>query len=223
MRVGVETPDVIHRVEVEPHHDLADPVAFGLGELLDLREAHALDPLGDHHPPTGQRGHDVRDVDERVAAVGARKRPLVLGLELVVELLEHELPHLADQHSRVEPRHHRLCHRGRDRRQPGAVPRSASSASAISGVLDLDRDLAPIGQHRAVDLPDRRRRDGVVLEVLEQRFDGFVPFALEDALDLASSSSPAPSRAGRRACPGRRCGTRAGSDRRRRTTPAGRS
>jgi hypothetical protein len=51
-------------------------------------------------------------------------------------------------------------------------------------VLDLHRHPAPVGQHRAVHLPDRRGCGGVVLELLEQLLDGVLPLLVEDLLHL---------------------------------------
>ena len=49
--VGVpgEVPVAVERAEEEAEDDLAEAVAGGAVELLDLLEAHAVDPLGDQH------------------------------------------------------------------------------------------------------------------------------------------------------------------------------
>src|SRR3712207_8544257 len=50
-------------------------------------ESLALHELGDEHAPRRERRVDARDPHVRVAAEDARDAPLVLGLELVAELL----------------------------------------------------------------------------------------------------------------------------------------
>ena len=49
VRVGREAPRAVQRPEEEAEHDLAEPVALGLRQLLHLLEADALDVLGDQH------------------------------------------------------------------------------------------------------------------------------------------------------------------------------
>lgn len=53
--------------------------------------------------------------------------------------------------------------------------------------LDLDDDLAPRGQARAVDLPEARRRNGPLMEGREQRVDGRTELSLDDGLRLVHS------------------------------------
>ena len=94
MRIAGEAAVAVHRAEVEAEDDLADPVALGVGLGAQRLEAVALDELGDDHPLAAERGDHPRDVDERVAVVEPGHRPLVGGLELVVELIDDALADL---------------------------------------------------------------------------------------------------------------------------------
>ena len=122
-------PRCASSAEVEAEHDLAEAVARRLVEPLDLLEAHALEQLGDEHAAARERGVDRRDVRERVPAERARHRALVLGLELVVELLGDALAQLAVERLRVEPRREALDEREEQR----GLRRSVSTASATPG------------------------------------------------------------------------------------------
>ena len=88
--VGVagELVVAVQAAEVEAEQDLADPVALLLrSSRLSSSKPVPSHELGDHHPLARERGDDVGDDDERMAAEDPRQRALVLGLELVVELL----------------------------------------------------------------------------------------------------------------------------------------
>src|SRR5579859_5963880 len=97
----------VQAAEVEAKDRLADPIALRLWVGLELLEAGAVDKLGDHDPLVRERRDHIRDDDERMAAEDPRQRPLVLGLQLVVELLGDPRPDLlADRlwiHSRRDP------------------------------------------------------------------------------------------------------------------------
>jgi hypothetical protein len=180
MRIGVETPESLHRSIEEARDDLADAVALGLVELQDLIEALAVDPFGDEHAAAAQRGEDRRHEDERVAAVGPRERPLILRLELEVELFEHALAQLACDQPRVDARRDDLPERDEHR---GQIEIRLERIGDF-GVLHLDRDATAVGEHAAMDLADRRRGERLVLELREQLLDRLVPLDLEHALDL---------------------------------------
>src|SRR5213082_449108 len=94
----------VHAAEVEAKDDLAEAVALGLRELLDLLEAAPGDELADDDALVRQRGHDGGHDDERVAAIDPRERPLVLRLELVVELLVDARADLVAHGLRIEAR-----------------------------------------------------------------------------------------------------------------------
>ena len=87
MRVAGELAVAVHAAEVEAEDDLAEAIAGGLVGLLERVEAGAFHELAHEHLLGGQLGDDARHDDERVTSEDAVERPLVLGLELVVELV----------------------------------------------------------------------------------------------------------------------------------------
>ena len=180
MGVGVEVLQVKDRPEAEPEHDLGEAVALGLRSLLDLVEAHAVDPLGDQHAPTGEPGDHVGHVDERVTAVPAREGALVLGLVLVVQLLEHPLLELGGRGLGVEAGRQGL---GQAHDHAGVLHVGAQRLGHAR-VLDLDRHDASVRQRGAVYLADRGSGRRVVGEVLEQLLDRVLPLLLEHRTHL---------------------------------------
>jgi hypothetical protein len=164
-RVGirVEVLQLVDRAEVEAEDDLAEAVAPLLVEALHLLEAHALDVLGDQHAVAGEPRDHVGHVNERVAAVGARKGTLILRLVLVVELLEDSLSQLFSDRPGVEARRDRLC----EAEDHAGVREVGAQRRVDARVLDLDRDPAAVVQDRPVDLADRSRRESVLLDRLE--------------------------------------------------------
>ena len=133
VRVARELVEAVHRPEVEAEDDLAQAVALGLGQLLELLEAASGDELRHDHPlarkPVDHVGHD----DERVAAEQPRHRALVGGLELVVELLVDAQADLLGHRLRVEARARRAssaagsargsaCRPARPWPRPGTAP-----------------------------------------------------------------------------------------------------
>ena len=135
---------------------------------LELLETDAVDEVADEHTLAGQRADDLGHEDERVAVVDAGQRALVLGLELVVELLHDALPDLLGDGVDVEPRGHPL-------EQPHdhvEVLEVRPDGRPDARVLDLDGHLAAVvGEPGAVHLADRSGRDRLLVEVLEQLLD----------------------------------------------------
>ena len=123
---------------------------------------------------------DVRDDDERVAAEDARQAPLVLGLELVVELLLDARADLGPQRLGVQPGRDRL-HEPQDHPE---VLHVGPHGSVDPGVLDLDRDIAAVVEARLVDLADRGGGDRDRVEGLEDLVERVVVLLLEDLLHV---------------------------------------
>ena len=176
VRVAGELAVAVHRAEVEPEDDLPDTIALGLREGLHRFEAAAGDVLRNDDLLAREVGHDVRDDHPWVPAVDAGQRALVRGLELVVELLVDALPDLPTDRPHVEARrdgldqtqdHPEVLHVGPDR---GGDPR----------VLDLDRDLAPVVQQRAVDLADGGGGDRRLVELREDAAELVAVLTLDD-------------------------------------------
>src|SRR3954447_7376518 len=180
VRVARELVVAVHAAEVEAEDDLGDPVALVVRKLLHLLEAAAGDVLADDHPLVRERRDDVGDDDERVAAVDPRERPLVLGLELVVELLVDPRADLGAHRLRVEPRRDRL-HEPQDHPE---VLHVGPYGRVDARVLDLDRDVAPVVEARAVDLADRGGGDRHGVEGLEDVLDLLAVLLLDDLLHV---------------------------------------
>src|ERR1700722_1545221 len=87
MRIARELAVAVQAAEKEAKHDLAEPIALGLRILLQLLEADATNEIGDEHMLVRELADDFGHHDEGMAFEDARQRALVLGLELVVELL----------------------------------------------------------------------------------------------------------------------------------------
>ena len=136
MRVARDAAHVVHEPEVEAEDDLAEAVARRLVARLDLLEARALEQVGDEHAAAGELGVDLGHVRERVAAVGARDRALVLRLELVVELLGDPLAQLGVERLDVEAGREPLD----ERQQQREVAQVGVDRLGDARVLHLDRD-----------------------------------------------------------------------------------
>ena len=121
------------------------------GSVADVVEAVAVDPLADEHAPPREAGVHLGHVDEGVAVVGAGEGALVLGLELVVELLEDPLADLAGDRLRVQAGGERLG----DPDEDAGVGQVGLERLGDAGVLDLHGDVAAVVQAGAVDLADR--------------------------------------------------------------------
>ena len=163
VRVAADAAHAREQREVEAEDDLAEAVALGLVERLDLAEAAAVEQVGDEHAAAREPGVDLRHVDERVAAVGALDGAVVLGLDLVVELLGDPLAQLAVERLDVEPGREPLD----ERQQQREVAQVGLDRLGDAGVLELDRDLVAVERDRAVDLADRGGGERLLLEGLE--------------------------------------------------------
>ncbi len=110
----------------------------------------------------------------------ARDAPAVLRLELVVELLGDALAQLVDERPAVEAGAEPLDER--DERSRGAE--IGVDRLHDAGVLDLDRDVAAVLRHAAVDLADGGCRDGLRIEVAQHARRRLAPVLAHDALDV---------------------------------------
>src|SRR5919197_2208376 len=106
---------------------------------------------------------DARYRDERMPAHEPRDAALVWGLELVVELLADPLAHLRRQRLGVQPRGQPLD----ERYQQHRVAQVGLDRLRDPGVLDLDGDLLAVDGGCAMDLADRGRGEGTLVEVRE--------------------------------------------------------
>ena len=165
MRVAGELVVAVHAAEVEAVDDLGEAVALVLRQLLELLEAAPLDELGDDHLLVRELRDDLGHDDERVPAVDARERALVLRLELVVELLVDPRADLVAHRLGIQARRDHL-HEPQDDPE---VLHVGADGLRDARVLHLDRDVAPVVQARLVDLADRGGRDRHRVEGLERR------------------------------------------------------
>ena len=142
----------------------ADAVALLLGLLLERLEALALHELGDDHALVRHGGHHARHHDERVAAQDARQGALVVGLQLVVELLLHPRADLLRHRLHVELGGD-APHQAQDHAE---VLHVRAHGHVHARVLHLHGHIAPVVQLRAVDLPDRGGGDRLLVELRER-------------------------------------------------------
>ena len=96
-----------------------------------------------------------------MAAQAALQAALVLGLELVVELVGDQLAHLGQERRRVDAGREAL----QDRADEAEVAQVGLDRLGHAGVLDLDGDLRPVVRARAMDLPEGRERERLLVEV----------------------------------------------------------
>ena len=112
-----------------------------------------------------------------MAAEPALQAALVPGLELVVELVGDQVPHLGQQRARVDPGREAT----QDRADETEVAQVAFDRLGHAGVLDLDGDLRPALRARPMDLAQRGERERLLVEVREQLADGRVELVLDDS------------------------------------------
>ena len=129
----------------------------------DPGQRRAVHPLADQD--VRGAGDHVGHVDVRVAGVGLGERVLGGGLQPVVEFLGHPVAQLVEQRLDLQPGHEQA------EQPPGPAQLSevADQRASRARVLDLHRDPAAVVPDRLVDLPDRRRGRGHVVERREQR------------------------------------------------------
>ena len=123
VRVAGDDPLAPRELEVEAEDDLADAIALGLPEALDLLAPQPLDVLGHQHAARREIRVDARHPDVRVPAEQPREPALVLGLQLVVELVGDPLADLGQHRGRVELRGEALEERARPARGCAGRPR----------------------------------------------------------------------------------------------------
>ena len=196
MWVPRRAPEVRQGAEEEAEDDLGEAVALGVAERPDLLEPAALEQLGHEHAAARQRGVDGGDVRERVAAPGARHRAVVLGLDLVVELLGDALAQLGGQRADVEAGREPLD----ERQQQAEVAQVDLDGLGDAGVLDLHRHGLAVVRDRAVDLADRGGREGVVVEVGEMGAHRAAGLGADELLELGGTGAAGRRRGAWRAC-----------------------
>ena len=145
-----------------------------------LFEREPLAELAREHAPGRAIVDDGRDRDFRVAGVEGREIALVLGFELVVELLAKALGDLVVGGFRVDAFR-------RERRDEAlgdaGVLEVAFDGGRDAGVLDFHGDGAAVGKPCAVDLADGGAREGLRVEAREESLDGTAELFFDDLPD----------------------------------------
>ena len=160
MGIAQRDPVAVEQAEEEPEHDLAVAIARRLVEHPDRLEALALDVLRDEHPAGAEVGPHPRHADERVAAEAPLHPPLLLCLELVVELLADALTQLGQQRLGVQAGREPLEQR---QQQPRAA-QVAVDRLGHARVLDLHDHVFAVERRRPMHLTDRGRGERPLVE-----------------------------------------------------------
>ena len=127
----------------------------------DPRQRGAIEPFGDDH--LGCARDDAGDGDVGIVGEGRGEPALGVGLERVVEFLEHPLLELGEQRLDLQPRRYS----GEQPRHPRQLGEVGEQRRAGTWVLQLDGYLAAVGPHRAVHLADAGRGGRDLVEGLE--------------------------------------------------------
>jgi len=180
VRVAGELAVAVQAAEEEAKDDLADAVALGLRAVLELLEADAADELAHQHPLARETADHVGDDDERMPGEDTRERALVLGLQLVVELLDDPLLDLLRDRLDVERGSHPL----EQAHDHVKVLQVGAHRAGDAGVLHLDCHLAAVVERGFVDLADRGGGDRLLLEGLEDVLDRFFQVLLDHPAHL---------------------------------------
>ena len=106
VRVRVAGHDAVapHEAEEEPEGDLADAVALRVVEARDLVGPQPFDVFGHEHAACREVRVHARHPHVGVAPEHPLEAALMLGLDLVVELVGDPLAELVQHGARVEPR-----------------------------------------------------------------------------------------------------------------------
>ena len=154
-------------------------------QLVAVRNLDALNPIERHHAIRGavpvDRGHFIGGHRRhRIAELRGRG-----GFAPQVEFAQRPAAEVRDHLPRAEPA--RLAaERFEMRGGPFIGFDVARELLVDAGTADLHRDLAAIGRHRAMDLRDRSRADGLAVEfaveAFERDFESLLDF-LPDTLE----------------------------------------
>ena len=114
----------------------------------------------------------------------------MLRLDLVVELLGDPFAHLGQDSTGIDAGRQAL----QDRADEAEIAQIGLDRLGHVGALDLDRDLRSVVRARAMDLPQGRDRERVLLEVAEQLADAARRARARDLADATEGDGPGPSR-----------------------------
>ncbi len=140
----------------------------GGDDRLAFVDRNAHDPLGRQHPPAGAGPVDLRHVEVGILGEVLGQLRGGGGLEPEVHFHFDRLCQHADRFHRLETPPFRAS--GLDQfRDPEEEIEVTGESLFDPGPQNLDRDFATVGTDREMNLGDRRRGDGFVVEPLEQR------------------------------------------------------
>ena len=123
----------------------------------------------------------LRHAQMRVAAEQALQAALVLDLGLVVELVGDPVADLVQHRRRIEVR----CEAREDGTNEPEVAQIGLGRLRHPRMLHLDGDELAVARARLVDLAQRRERERLLVDVVEQPADLLVEILLDDASHLA--------------------------------------
>ncbi len=200
MRVGVE--EAVHEDHLHPGLGdavgQAPPVLDRPGREIDPPEHRSLDALHREHARGGVAPVDLGDRHAVVAGEVAPEDLGVAGLDAVVELAPDRARELVDRPHEVDELELPDPLPG----DPGDLVQQLDVGVDLAlgvGPLDLDDHLLAAGQAGPVDLADRRGRDRLLLEVLEDLLDREVELLLHHLADAGRTARGARRPGGRAA------------------------
>ena len=82
---------LVQQLKEEAVDDFAVTIPLSLGQLLDLLKPDSLNKIGDEHPAGRELGMNPWHADEWMPPESALNPALVLGFDLIVELLADPL------------------------------------------------------------------------------------------------------------------------------------
>ena len=153
---------------------------------IEVRDLAPVQVLERQDPRRGVRADHSRDDDVRIAREVLVEHLGVPRLVAVVELEPDGARELVDELAGIDEveRAHALVQELRRLVEEREVRLDLSGSG---GSLHLDGDLSPVGQHRSVHLPDRRRCHRHDVELEERPLHGQVELGLEDVANVVEA------------------------------------
>ena len=191
MRVAVEEPVA----EDHRHPRLGDQVREPAALVdrprveLEIADLDAVEILERQHTRARVAPVDARHRDVRMPGEVEVERLRVAALEAVVELLPDRLREFVDELARVDEVEHAHALDDEPRRLLEQLDVALDRGRRVRP-LHLDGDAAPVREHRAVHLADRRRRQHLLVELEEEPLDRLAELLADHALDIHERKRP---------------------------------
>ena len=180
IRIGLHHAETEDLIENEIDETRRDAVALVLRAMHHGFDRHALH---EGHGEDAVRREVRRQIRHHEGVVPGHKTPIGLklgALAPIVGLLVKLRLGLIQKRGNVETARQQARHPKKRR----DIVDISVDALPHAGILDLDRQLAPVERHRPVDLPDGGRGDGPVVEALEPIAPFTAPFGGKHPLEL---------------------------------------